>query len=117
MKALMMLILLGALSLAASQVSAAVRRFTLVTDALNGTTIWYPPSFTVHQGEKAVLTLINKLDEPHGFNLEDFGITEVVQPKTQTTVTVTASKTGLHNFRCHLHPQHLGGQLLVLPTR
>src|SRR5215211_3715865 len=116
MKALMILLIV-ALSLAASQVSAEERRFTLVNVVLNDTKVWYPSSLMVHQGEKVVLTLINKLDEPHGFSLKDFGITEVVQPKTQTTVTDTASKTGLHNFRCHLHPQHLGGQLLVLPTR
>ena len=116
MKALI-LMLLVALTLAVGQVSAEERKFTLVNDALNGTKLWYPPSLTVHQGDNVVLTLINKLEDPHGFNLEDFGIKEVVQPKAQTTVEFTAAKTGVHDFGCHMHSPHLGGQLLVLPAR
>jgi plastocyanin len=115
MKALMIM-LLAVLTLAVSQVSAEERKFTLVNDALNGTKIWYPPSLTVHQGDKVVLTLINKLEDSHGFNLEDFGIKEVVQPKAQTTVEFTAATTGVHDFGCQMHPPHLGGQLLVLPA-
>jgi FtsP/CotA-like multicopper oxidase with cupredoxin domain len=112
----LILMLLVALTLAGGQVSAEERKFILVNDALNGTKLWYPPSLTVHQGDTVVLTLINKLEEPHGFNLEDFGIKEVVAPKAQTTVGFSAATTGVHDFGCHMHPPHLGGQLLVLPA-
>ena len=68
----------------------------------------------VRQGEEVELTLINKLDEPHGFKIEDFGIEEVVPPKAQMTVKFTAAQPGAHRYLCHIHPPHLGGQMLVL---
>jgi len=68
----------------------------------------------VHQGEDVELTLINKLDEPHGFKIEEVGIEEVVQLKAQMTVTFTASQPGAHRYICHIHPPHIGGQMLVL---
>src|SRR5262245_66545521 len=64
--------------------------------------------------EEVELTLINKLDDPHGFQIADVGIEEVVQPKAQMTVTFTATQPGAHNYICHLHPPHLGCQMLVL---
>ena len=66
---------------------------------LEGTKIWLPSSVIVQQGDDVELTLINKLDEPHGFKIEAFGIEELVQPKAQMTVKFTASKgrgTELH---------------------
>jgi heme/copper-type cytochrome/quinol oxidase subunit 2 len=62
----------------------------------------------VQQGDEVELTLVNKLDEPHGFKIEDFGIEEVVQPKAQTTVKFTAATPGVHGFVCHIHPPHIG---------
>jgi len=64
--------------------------------------------------DEVELTLINKLDEPHGFKIDDFGIEEVVQPKAQPIVTFTAAQPGVHSYLCHLHPPHLGGQMLVV---
>jgi nitrous oxide reductase len=60
------------------------------------------------------LTLINKLEDPHGFKIAEVGIEEVVQPKAQTTVKFTASQPGAHRYICHIHPPHIGGQMLVL---
>jgi plastocyanin len=99
---------------AGSATAAAPKKFTLINVVLDGTKIWLPSSLMVHQGEDVELTLINKLDEPHGFKIEDFGIEEVVQPQAQMTVTFTASQTGAHRYICHIHPPHLGGQILVL---
>ena len=99
---------------AGSATTAEPKKFTLINVVLDGTKIWLPSSLMVHQGEDVELTLINKLDEPHGFKIEDVGIEEVVQPKAQMTVTFTASQTGAHSYICHLHPPHLGGNILVL---
>ena len=108
--ALLTILLLGA----ASATAAEPKKFTLITVVLDGTKIWLPSSLMVQQGDEVELTLINKLDEPHGFKIEAFGIEEVVQPKAQMTVTFTASQPGVHSYLCHLHPPHLGGQMLVL---
>ena len=94
--------------------AAAPKKFTLINVVLDGTKIWLPSSLMVQQGDEVELTLINKLDDPHGFKIEDFGVEEVVQPKAQMTVTFTASRTGAHSYICHLHPPHLGGNILVL---
>ena len=110
-----LVVLLLVLMLGAGDAAAAEpKKFTLINVALDGTKIWLPSSLVVHQGEEVELTLINKLDDPHGFKIEDFGVEEVVQPKAQMTVTFTASRTGAHSYICHLHPPHLGGNILVL---
>ncbi len=94
--------------------AAEPKKFTLINVVLDGTKIWLPSSVMVQQGEEVELTLINKLDDPHGFKIDDFGIEEVVQPKAQMTVKFTAAQTGAHSYICHLHPPYLGGTSLVL---
>jgi nitrosocyanin len=91
-----------------------VQKFTLVNVIFDGTKIWLPSSLMVHEGDEVELTLINKLDAPHGFKIEAFGVEEVVQPKAKTTVRFTASKAGIYPYVCQLHPPHIGGQILVL---
>ena len=108
-------VLLTVLILGAGSATAAEpKKFTLMNVVLDGTKIWLPSSLMVRQGEEVELTLINKLDEPHGFKIEDLGIEEVVQPKAQMTVTFTAAQPGAYRYICHIHPPHLGGQMLVL---
>jgi len=107
---LLTVLLLGA----GSAPAAEPQKFTLINVVLDGTKIWLPSSLMVHQGDEVELTLINKLDDPHGFKIEDLGIEEVVPPKAQMTVQFTASQPGVHSYICHIHPPHLGGQILVL---
>ena len=110
-----LVVLLLVLMLGAGDAAAAeAKKFTLMNVVLDGTKIWLPSSLIVHQGEDVELTLINKLDEPHGFKIADVGIEEVVQPKAQTTVKFTASQPGVYSYICHIHPPHIGGQMLVL---
>jgi plastocyanin len=110
-----LVVLLLVLMLGAGDAAAAEpKKFTLITVVLDGTKIWLPSSLMVHQGEEVELTLINKLEDPHGFKIAEVGIEEVVQPKAQTTVTFTASQPGAHRYICHIHPPHIGGQILVL---
>ena len=107
---LLLVLLLGAGDAAAAE----PKQFTVITVVLDGTKIWLPSSLMVHQGDAVELTLINKLDEPHGFKIAEVGIEEVVQPKAQTTGKFTASQPGVYSYLCHLHPPHIGGQMLVL---
>jgi len=110
-----LVVLLTILMLGAGHAAAAEpKKFTLINVVLDGTKIWLPSSLMVQQGDEVELTLINKLDDPHGFKIEDFEIEEVVQPKAQMTVKFTASKTGAHSYICQMHPPHLGGNILVL---
>jgi len=108
-------VLLAVLMLAGNPVAAAEpKKFTLINVLLEGTKIWLPSNLIVHQGDAVELTLINKLDEPHGFKIAAFGIEEVVQPRAQTTVKLTAARPGAYDYTCQMHPPHVGGQMLVL---
>lgn len=111
-------ICLGLLFLAlvssSGRAEAEMRKFTLINVLLDGTKIWLPSTLIVHEGDEVELTLINKLEDPHGFQISSLGVEEVVQPKATTTVKFTATKAGLDPFLCHLHPPHIGGQLLVV---
>ena len=90
------------------------KKFTMINVIFDGTKIWLPSSLIITEGDAVELTLINKLDEPHGFQIAAFGIEEVVQPKAQTTVRFTATKNGIIPFICQMHPPHIGGQILVV---
>ena len=108
-------VLLVGLILAGSHIAAAeTKKFTVINVLLDGTKIWLPSTLVVPQGDEVEIILINKLDEPHGFKIEDFGMEEVVQPKAQTIVKLTAAKPGAHSYICQMHLPHVGGQILVL---
>ena len=108
-------VLLTVLMLSPGYATAAEpKKFTLINVDLDGTKIWLPSSLMVHQGDDVELTLINKLDDPHGFAIKAFGIEQVVQPKSQMTVKFTAAQAGAYPYICQLHPPHLGGNILVL---
>lgn len=94
--------------------AAEARKFTLINVIFDGTKIWLPSSLMMHEGDRVELTLINKLDAPHGFKIEALGIETVVPPMAKTSLRFTASKRGLHTFICHIHPPHIGGQILVI---
>ena len=94
--------------------AAEPTKFTVINVVLDGTKIWLPSSLIVHQGDDVELTLINKLDDPHGFQIAALGIEEVVPPKAQLTVKFTAAQPGAHSYICHIHPPHIGGQMLIL---
>ena len=79
-----------------------------------GVKIWTPESIFAKKGDIVTLRLINKLDKEHGYAIKAFGVTEVVQGKKAMTVTFKADKTGVFPIRCHLHPPHVSGQLVVL---
>jgi plastocyanin len=93
---------------------AADQKFTLINVIFDDTKIWLPSSLIVHEGDTIELTLINTLDVPHGFRIDTFGIEAIINAKSKSTVQFTAKGTGIHSYICHLHPPHIGGQILVL---
>lgn len=90
------------------------KKFTLISVNFDGTDIWLPSSLIVDQGDDVELTLINKLDVPHGFKIDVFGIESVIEGKSKSTVTFTAKTVGVHPYTCQLHPPHIGGQIQVM---
>jgi len=111
-----MILLLTAMMVGTIRPAEAIgpKKFTLINVHFDGTDIWLPSSLIVYQGDEVELTLINKLDEPHGFKIDVFGIESVIAAKSKSTVTFTAKTVGVHPYTCQLHPLHIGGQIQVL---
>lgn len=80
-----------------------------------GVKIWTPESIAAKRGDTVTLTLINKLDAEHGFEIDAVKVKEVVGAQKTTTVKFKADKAGIFPIKCQLHPPHVAGQLVVLP--
>ena len=96
---------------------AMERDITVVNIEFEGSKVWVPATLVVKKGEKVRLKLINKVkSDPnvHGFAIDDFGVKVDVYRDKPETVEFKADNAGLFKIWCHLHPAHLGGQLLVL---
>src|SRR5258708_25263670 len=92
-----------------------VQQFTQVAIEYKGTKIWLPGTIIVKKGQKVKIKLINNIEsEPnvHGFAIDEYGVKTSVARGEPQTVEFTADKEGIFRIYCHLHPAHVGGQLL-----
>jgi heme/copper-type cytochrome/quinol oxidase subunit 2 len=90
---------------------------TIVNVEYEGTKIWLPGTIIVPKGAKVTLKLVNNVpSEPaqHGFAIPAYDIALAVDRGTLGTVEFTAARAGVFPITCHLHPAHVGGQLVVL---
>ena len=93
---------------------AQVRKITLVNYEIDGVKQWIPGNIAGFEGEELEITLINKAKAPHGFMIPSHDITTVVKKDEKKKVTLKLKKEGIYPMKCHLHPAHIGGQLIVL---
>ena len=117
MRTTVLAVLLGGLTLAAApQAQAGEIKMTIVNvETSQGVKIWTPESITAKRGDTVTLTLVNKLDAEHGYEIDAVKVKEVVGPQKTATVTFKADKAGIFPIKCQLHPPHVAGQLVVLP--
>lgn len=95
---------------------AETRSITLVNYEFEGVKQWVPGTIIVKKGDDVEITLINNVPSGiHGFFIPDFNVRKEVKKGTKEVVKFKADKDGLFSMKCHLHPAHVGGQLLVLP--
>jgi len=66
--------------------------FVEVTTTIKGLQ-YNPDTITLNEGDNVRLTVINKDNFGHAFNLKQFGITGSLQPNSQKTVEFVATKT------------------------
>lgn len=96
-------------------VLAGKREITLVNYETDGVKQWLPGTVMVKKGDDVEITLINNVPSgDHGFFLPDFKVRELVSKGKKKVVKFKAEKAGLYEMKCHMHPTHVGGQLLVL---
>jgi nitrosocyanin len=79
-----------------------------------GVKVWVPASVVAKKGDTVTLRLLNKHADEHGYEIAAFGVKEVVEGDKAKTVTFTAGRAGIFPIKCHLHPAHVSGQLVVL---
>ncbi len=91
-----------------------VRKITLVNYEIDGTKQWIPGNIAGYEEEELEITLINKAKGPHGFMIPSHDVTEVVKKGEKKTFKVKLKKEGIYPMKCHLHPAHIGGQLIIL---
>lgn len=104
-------------ALEGSATAKATRSFTIIGTSTKGAKRWEPATLICFKGERISIKLINKIppkESVHGFSIDAFGVKVDVSGKKEKTVEFVATKAGLFDIVCHLHPAHIGGQLLVL---
>ena len=109
------LMTLGAPAMAAD--GAGAMSFTVVNVEYEGTKIWLPATLVVKKGTRVTVKLVNNVkSDPnqHGFAIPAYNVAEVVNRGEPKTVEFTADKAGIFPITCHLHPAHVGGELVVL---
>ena len=109
----------AALVLASTLCSAEERSFTVANIEYQGTKAFIPSTIVVNQGDRVKVKVLNNVPgdpNQHGFAIPDFKIEKVVTRGEAQEIEFTADREGLFPIKCHLHPAHLGGQLLVLPA-
>ena len=81
-----------------------------------GTKVWVPGTIAAKKGTKISLKLINNAPSgQHGFSIPAYDVAVVVAKGEPGTAEFTADREGIFPIICHLHPAHIGGQLIVLP--
>jgi nitrosocyanin len=104
-------------SFSAATQAQSVTQATLVNIAFNGTKIWVPGPVVVKKGDTVRIKLINNVesDPPvHGLAIEAYGVQALVHVGKPEMVEFKADKVGIFPVACHLHPAHVGTQLVVL---
>ncbi len=95
---------------------AEKRSITLVNYETSGVKQWLPGTIIAKKGDEIELTLINNVPSGvHGFFIPAFNVRKDVKNGVKEVVSFKADKDGLFEMKCHLHPAHVGGQLLVIP--
>lgn len=99
-----------------AQAAGAVYEQQIVAVEINGTKLWLPSTLIVKKGDTVKLHAISKIggkNNIHGYAIDAFKVQALVGEK-QTDIEFVADKAGVFPIRCHLHPAHIGGQLMVL---
>ena len=94
-----------------------VREVTLVNIEFEGAKVWVPGPVVVNKGDTVKIKAVNnvKSDPPvHGLAIEAYGVQTLVNAGKPETVEFKADKAGIFPIICHLHPPHVGTELVVL---
>lgn len=95
---------------------ADTKTFNIVAVDVSGVKMWLPSTLTVNKGDVVKIHAVTKIKAPgnaHGFAIPGYRIEQVITEKG-SDIEFIADKAGIFALQCHLHPAHIGGQLIVL---
>ena len=75
-----------------------VREFEVVAKRWN----FDPKIITVNEGDKVILN-VKSLDVTHGFSIQNFGVSETLNPGKTTKIEFIADKKGTFTFFCNVY--------------
>jgi len=110
-------LVLGAVLCASLVLPAAAADIALTVvniETPQGVKIWEPASVVAKKGDTVNLKLINRHADEHGYEIAAFAVKEVVEGNKSKDVSFKADKSGIFPIKCHLHPAHVVGQLVIL---
>jgi plastocyanin len=93
--------------------AAQEREVVLSSDLLGESNRYHPATVAAFAGDTITFQVTNRGDIPHGFRIEELGIEETVEPGQTAEVAAGVVEAGVYRYYCHLHPAHIGGQLVV----
>lgn len=94
---------------------ADVVKVTLVNHEFEGTKQWLPGTVHAYEGDEIEFTLINNVPSGiHGFMVKGFKDHAAPKKGEKAVVKLKFDKAGVYPFHCHLHPAHVGGQIVIL---
>ena len=102
--------------LASSAAFAEARTFNVSAVEVDGVKFWLPSTLVVKKGDTVKIHAVSKVpgaNSVHGFAIDAFNVKEVIDTKGKD-ISFTADKAGVFAIYCHMHPAHVGGQLVVL---
>ncbi|HEX3393979.1 MAG TPA: cupredoxin domain-containing protein [Acidimicrobiales bacterium] len=103
---------LAALALAGC--SGQTSHSAIAASIVNGKAGFTPHTISVHKNDKVDLLVTNTTDKTHGFDIEGYHISRVIDPTAPPVhVKFTASQAGTFRIFCHLHPTHQTATLFV----
>ena len=76
---------------------------------------WDPNQIIVNQGDEVTLEILGVNGDEHPTVIEGYDISFTVKRGQLSTVTFTADKAGVFEYRCGTHPPSMVGELIVLP--
>ena len=106
--------MLSCIALVGPATSGEIALTVVNIETPQGVKIWEPASVMAKKGDTVSLKLINRHADEHGYEIAAFNVKEVVDGNKTKDVTFKADKSGIFPIKCHLHPAHVVGQLLVI---
>ncbi len=89
-------------------------RLSIDDGPVEGGSGFTPTKLTAHEGRKVEVKVTNTAnDKQHGFSIDEFKVSEVVDQGKTTTVNFEADKAGTFRVYCQLHPAHKPAELVV----